>query len=287
LALSHAIRKATDAHGRFAEAVLDDDVNSLLKRHPLPDPVDQAEMLIDAIGRSCLYGELTEGASPEVWAARLGLKGLQQLHAMSVDLAPYLKQTGLGAPGKALPHPVPTVAFGLTLEGYRRYREIRQQRGPGNQAFVAMWFHADMKPAFEEGFDPALRATGHEPYRVDLAAHNNKVDDQIVAEIRRSKLVIVDATGARPNAYWEAGFAMGLGIPVIWSCNESWEAHVLNTVPNGPTASEATITRWSETLAFDTRQHYFIMWTDPADLKEKLTARIRALGFDAEWNRGL
>ena len=37
---------------------------------------------------------------------------------------------------------------------------------------------------------------------------------------------------------------------------------------------------------FDIRQHAFTFWSDPADLKEKLAARIRALGFDAAWNRG-
>lgn len=45
-------------------------------------------------------------------------------------------------------------------------------------------------------------------------------------------------------------------------------------------------TKWSEALAFDTRQHSFTFWSDPTDLKEKLTARIRALGFDAARNRG-
>lgn len=145
-----------------------------------------------------------------------------------------------------------------------------------------MWFHRDMDAAFDQGFDPALTATGHRPYRVDRDVHNDKIDDKIVAEIRRSKLVIVDATGARPNAYFEAGFAMGLGIPVIWCCNDSWDAHVYAAVPHGPPASEMKVTRWSESppLAFDTRQHNFVMWSEPADLKEKLTDRIRAVGFD-------
>jgi hypothetical protein len=273
LALCHAIRRATDAHGRFAEPLLADDVKALIERHPLPDPVDQADLLIDIIGRSCLYGELTEEATTDVWAARLGLKGVNQIKDLYRDLAPLIRQSGLGAPDKALPA-VTTLQFGLTLEGYRRYREIRQQRGPGNQAFVAMWFHADMKPAFDDGFARALLDTGHQPYRVDLAAHNNKIDDQIVAEIRRSKLVIVDTTGARPNAYFEAGFALGLGIPVIWCCSDS---------PRAPGLTSGT---WTDNLPFDIRQHAFTFWSNPADLKEKLTARIRALGFDAEWNRG-
>lgn len=71
--------------------------------------------------------------------------------------------------------------------------------------------------------------------------HNNKIDDQIVAEIRRSKLVLVDATGARPNAYFEAGFAAGLGIPVIWCCSS-------NPMPPGLSSGA-----WTDNLPFDIR----------------------------------
>jgi hypothetical protein len=172
------------------------------------------------------------------------------------------------------PDPSTKVRLILTLEGWKRAREIRRERGPGNQAFVAMWFNAYMLAAYTDGFVPALADTGYSPYRVDLAAHNDKIDNKIVAEIRRSKIVVVDATGARPNAYFEAGFAMGLGIPVIWCCSDS------------PTAPGLQSGNWAERLPFDTRQHPFTFWSDPADLRKKLTDRIRALGFDAAWNRG-
>ena len=126
-----------------------------------------------------------------------------ELQSMQEELVAMVKPTTFADDGKAV------VGFQLTLEGWKRAREIRKERGPGNQAFVAMWFHPAMDAAFDNGFAPALVDTGHLPYRVDRDAHNNKIDDPIVSEIRRSKLVIVDATGARPNAYFEAGFAVG------------------------------------------------------------------------------
>ncbi len=99
-----------------------------------------------------------------------------------------------------------------------------------------------------------MESTGFTPIRIDLVQHNDKIDDRIVAEIRRSGILVADFTGNRGGVYFEAGFAMGLRIPVIWTCMED----NLNQVH------------------FDTRQYNFIVWSNAEDLKEKLEARIAA-----------
>jgi nucleoside 2-deoxyribosyltransferase len=90
--------------------------------------------------------------------------------------------------------------------------------------------------------------------RIDLEEHNDKIDDRIISEIRRSGLVVADFTGQRGGVYFESGFAMGLGIPVIRTCRKD------NV----------------DTLHFDTRQYSHVLWESPEELKEKLTNRIRA-----------
>jgi nucleoside 2-deoxyribosyltransferase len=122
------------------------------------------------------------------------------------------------------------------------------------QAFVAMAFGEDLRPVFVDGIEPALRATGYDVVRVDFIEHNDKIDDRIVAEIRKSAIVVADFTGQRQNVYFEAGFALGLGRPVIWTCRESdiGAAH------------------------FDTRQYNHIVWRDVADLRTRLQHRIEA-----------
>jgi len=58
------------------EAVLNvDNIKELAQRHPLPDPVDQADLFIDSIARRCSLGELTPVESIETWAARIGVNG--------------------------------------------------------------------------------------------------------------------------------------------------------------------------------------------------------------------
>ena len=145
-------------------------------------------------------------------------------------------------------------AHRLSLKGWKRITELRLEQSDSRQAFVAMWFDEGMNTAFLEGFKPALEATGYRPFRIDMREHNGKIDDLIIAEIRKSGLLIADFTGQRGGVYFEAGFAMGLGIPVIWTCKE-------NDIKN---------------LHFDTRQYNHIAWTDAADLSEKLQLRIEA-----------
>jgi hypothetical protein len=125
-------------------------------------------------------------------------------------------------------------------------------------AFVAMWFAPDMTRAYDEGIAPAVERLGYRPIRIDRQEHINKIDDEIIAEIRRAAFVIADFScgpdGVRGGVYYEAGFAAGLGIPVIHMVRESDVG----------------------TLHFDTRQINHIVWSDPADLRQKLTNRIGA-----------
>jgi hypothetical protein len=98
--------------------------------------------------------------------------------------------------------------------------------------------------------------------------HLNKVDDEIIAEIRRSRFLVADVTcepgKVRGGVYFEAGFAMGLNIPIIWTCKE--------TSMND--------------LHFDTRQYPHIVWKHSADLYTQLKARIGRLIGDGPKRRG-
>lgn len=142
----------------------------------------------------------------------------------------------------------------LTLKGWERIDELRKKVKESRQAFVAMWFDEKLQEAFDKAIKPALEETGYKPVRIDLVEHNEKIDDKIIAEIRKSGLLIADFTGHRGGVYFEAGFALGLGIPVVWTCRED---HLQGT-------------------HFDTRQYNHIVWETPEDLKEKLKNRIEA-----------
>jgi hypothetical protein len=90
------------------------------------------------------------------------------------------------------------------------------------QGFIAMAFSiptADL--LYTDGLFPGIKNAGYAPIRIDRKVHNNRIDDEIVAEIRKSRFVVADLTNNNAGAYFEAGFAQGLGKPVIWTCKKS------------------------------------------------------------------
>lgn len=144
--------------------------------------------------------------------------------------------------------------YRLGLEGWRRLKNIESERLKSDRAFVAMWFDDEVRPAYDEGIVPALNECGYTEHRIDDQEHNEMIDDRIIADIRQSGLLVADFTGQRSGVYFEAGFAKGIGIPVIWTCREDEV----------------------DELHFDTRQYNHITWEDPDDLKESLIDRIEA-----------
>jgi hypothetical protein len=145
-----------------------------------------------------------------------------------------------------------------TARGWQELDNLRRLRTDSSQAFVAMWFSDSTNEAYVEGIQPAILQTGYNPVRIDKKEHNNKIDDEIVAEIRRSRFLVADFTcepkNVRGGVYYEAGFAQGLGLPVIWTCKET---SLID-------------------LHFDTRQYSHIVWKTPTDLREQLKNRIGA-----------
>jgi hypothetical protein len=97
-------------------------------------------------------------------------------------------------------------------------------------------------PCLQDGFGMGQKETG-------------KIDDEIIMEIRRSRFVVADFTGERCNVYYEAGFARGMDIPVIWTCKKGDKLH------------------------FDIRQYNCLFWQTDAfqEFSEQLHRRIEAL----------
>ena len=149
----------------------------------------------------------------------------------------------------------------LTVEGYARLAELEKVAVDSSQAFVAMWFDESMDDVYQNGIEPGIRDAGYNPLPINKKEHINKIDDEIIAEIRRSRFVVADFThgdtGARGGVYYEAGFAHGLNIPVIFTCRED----ILMDIH------------------FDTRQYNHIAW-DSGKLEEfrkELADRISAV----------
>lgn len=143
----------------------------------------------------------------------------------------------------------------VTPNGYERYEQLRARQSASAQGFVAMWFEHHLQEAYSNGFEIGIRQAGYDPLRIDRTEHVGKIDDEIIAQIRRSRFVVADFTGHRGGVYFEAGFALGLDLPVIWTCHQD-SLHELH---------------------FDIRQFNCIDWSEPAELADRLQKRIEAV----------
>ena len=147
----------------------------------------------------------------------------------------------------------------LTLDGWDRYEAEKRGQFSGNYGFLARKFNDPdfdpfvqqvVKPAVEEGLGYAL---------VDMndVSRAGVIDNITRAQIRDAAFVISDLTHANLGAYWEAGFAEGLGKPVIYICEkEKFE---------------------KEGTHFDTNHYTTVPWSkdDQDGFREVLIATLR------------
>jgi hypothetical protein len=171
----------------------------------------------------------------------------------------------------------PNQIANIRSDGYQLIRELKARRKDFKQCFVAMWFNPSemdgpwktaIKPAIEyieEGqTEPTFKAV-----RADTEEYATDINDWIISEIRRSRFMVCDLTGYRGGVYFEAGFAYGLGLPVIYTCRKDWCEAV----------KEASGKVIKEGVHFDLNHQNRIEWEEKRldTFRDKLTNRIKAI----------
>ena len=157
--------------------------------------------------------------------------------------------------GKQFLHKLPnklTASYNISPKGWAYIEGLKYANPESQIGFIAMWFDDSMNSLLADVIEPAITEAGYEPKRIDQHEHTNRIDDEIIAMLRRSKFVVADFTGQRGGVYFEAGYAKGLGLEVFWLC-EKEEIE-------------------QQKIHFDTRQYNFIGWG-----KNNLPAAKKAL----------
>jgi len=92
----------------------------------------------------------------------------------------------------------------ITAKGYQRLREIKTPGRDSKQCFVAMWFTPEMNDVFKKAIKPAIEfkeegsdTPRFEAVKIDNVEHVNDINDEIIAQIRRSRFIVCDLTGYR------------------------------------------------------------------------------------------
>lgn len=149
-----------------------------------------------------------------------------------------------------------TGRYQVTAEGYERIEQLEAASYKSSRnAFVAMWFDRSRDSIYNEAIEPAIREAGYQPIRIDKTEHVNRIDDEIIAQLRESRFLVADFTGQRAGVYYEAGFMHGLGRKVFWIVEK----------------------RELEKVHFDVRQYNFIDYDAASDAKSRRYYRIMAV----------
>jgi nucleoside 2-deoxyribosyltransferase len=179
----------------------------------------------------------------------------------------------------------------ISPKGYQRLLDLKKHKD-SRQAFVAMWLSSEMNQVYENAIKPAIEYiedAENEPrykaLRIDNKEHTNDINDEIIAEIRRSRFMVCDLTGYRGGVYFEAGFAYGLGLEVIYTCRKDWiKKDTLKDLKGKAVdklmdsyGNEIEVNK--EGIHFDLEHRNRIEWeeTNLQDFKDRLTNRIKAV----------
>lgn len=251
----HRIRRSNDVAKISSKTV-----EQILASERYPTPVEQLNNLV------LFLGEKSQGpgyAVPFDLRTDVSIIGAQSQQgfvfvAKAASAQGLIDTVGKDSVGPGIEHGRPVY---LTFEGWQRFEELRRGTPSGRRAFMAMKFgDPELDRLLQLHIKPAVAQTG---FTLETVGDNRKaglIDDKIRVDIRAARFLIADLTHANNGAYWEAGYAEGLGKPVVYMCRRD----VFDEVSTRP--------------HFDTNHHTTVMWLD-SELDrtvEDLKATIRA-----------
>lgn len=244
--LSHAIRRRTE---RGEQTKLDKQwVSDVLKNESVPSPASQVDNLIQWLGHE--HNRVGFNERHEIsHRSHQAIIGSQY----EKDVLYILSQACRSGFVEELD---PGPSYRLTFEGWRAYEEMNRHSTESKRAFMAMGYgHADVDTVFKDCFVPAVKKTGFTLWRLDQDPKAGVIDARMEVAIRTSRFVVADVTYGNRGAYWEAGFAEGMGKPVIYTCAAEKKGDI----------------------HFDVSHRQYVEWdTDYDAAAERLKACIRA-----------
>ncbi|QNE42189.1 hypothetical protein F1C16_21420 (plasmid) [Hymenobacter sp. NBH84] len=146
--------------------------------------------------------------------------------------------------------------YGITYKGLSYLASLEEEGSQSNRCFVAMAFSNDRAP-YRAAIINSIKKSGYEAIIIDVKhiESDKTINDQIIAEIRKSKFCIADFTLQRNGVYFEAGFALGLGKPIIYICDKD---------------------DFNENSHFDLKPFQHILYSEADELEVALTNKIAA-----------
>ena len=164
----------------------------------------------------------------------------------------------------------PTGHIKVQVSGHMYVDEHTRQESLSQQGFIAMWFDEAIREKVSPAIEGAIQDAGYTPLLINRDLRTHSIPDQIVHQLRQSRFVVADLTSrrlddndelGRRNVYYEAGFAAGADLEVIFTCRADCYDE--------------------KKVASDIRHFHVLRWDDHnlksfrQELQERILARVR------------
>jgi hypothetical protein len=148
----------------------------------------------------------------------------------------------------------PMPRFNLTPGGWDRAEKLFGSAG-STMGFIAMAFELPEREEVQKAIENACESNGWKAKTVNQHEFTGAIMDRVVTEINRARFVVADFTDHKMGVYYEAGYAEGRRVQVIYTVREDQ----------------------MKLAHFDTRHLNHIAWKNPAELGQRLQSRIGAV----------
>jgi len=253
--LSHWIRTKNESMPSFGHPkriLLKKDVVENIVKQPPPKPSEQADKFVLWLGNSKNPpGEL-------IWVqadTHQSIMGAITSNGFEYVINHLLREGILEGQN----HEFGRASVMLSFEGWQYYEKLKRGATESRKAFMAMKYgEEELDRIVNDFFRDAVKQTGFDLFLLYERPKAGLIDNRLRVEIQTSRFLIADLTHKNPGAYWEAGYAEGLGKPVIYTCEQKkfkkFKTH------------------------FDTNHHLTILWDEknPDEAAKQLKATIRA-----------
>ncbi len=254
-ALTHRLRRSTDTGGETQMVMSDWLEGDGLARLTLPSAAQQATNIIRLIGRVTSESGQEMRTVPLSFHASIGSASRDFAMAILFELRDrgVLKLIDTTSLSRKNAQNV-----SLTLSGWELYESEKTGKTSGSYGFLALKFGDEiLDPFVQLHIKPAVAELGFELRDMRDGARAGVIDNLMRIDIRDAAFVIADLTHDNAGSYWEAGYAEGLGKPVLYICEKSKFGSVKTH--------------------FDTNHSTTVQWDvdDPEAFKRDLIATLR------------
>ncbi|MEA4968087.1 MAG: hypothetical protein VB048_08245 [Bacteroidaceae bacterium] len=215
--LRHFVKKATLSQPKNKYWQINQDwIHNILCNYLLPNPIEQIDNLIFFLGENVKPGYNLNISKTESCEKLISIVGC-------MDKTSLIYIINSCRDLKLLKKVVrDCTEFRLSINGWKRYQNLKKGIIDSNKAFLAMKF--DSKYITNQLIEQIKITVSETGYELESLLDKQKaglIDDHLRQRIKNSKFLIVDLSDNNEGAYWESGYGEGLGKTVIYICEKS------------------------------------------------------------------